>query len=62
MAAKIISLCEYRKKKQDENARKRLIGRGFPDDFNPFESTYGFFSGLSVFALTKDEEDDESKT
>ena len=37
MSAKVIDLIEYRKRKQEESAGKRLRGLGFPDDFNPFE-------------------------
>lgn len=36
MTAKVIDLAEYRKRKQDGNAVKRLRGRGFPEDYSPF--------------------------
>lgn len=36
MSAKVIDLNEYRRRKQSENAGKRLRGLGFPDDFSPF--------------------------
>ena len=59
MAAKLISLCDYRKKKSDERRSKSVKGRGFPDTYELFRGfddapenfggIDGLLTGLSSF-------------